>query len=105
MQIYALNRYITFYAYVSIFSINAIPYLCARHSCDHLGAVLGDAAGLVLASNHEASEVLKEREGNASLAAQFNKVRALVVRVMYDQGFARIVVGIYMYYHKAHSLC
>jgi hypothetical protein len=43
----------------------------------HLGAVLGDAAGLVLAADHEAGDVLQEQQRDAALAAQLDEVRAL----------------------------
>ena len=36
----------------------AITHLCVCHRHDHLGAVLGDASRLVLASHHEAGDVL-----------------------------------------------
>src|SRR5215831_15613233 len=44
---------------------------------DHLGAVLGDAVGLVLPADHEAGDVLQEDEGNPALVAQLDEVRAL----------------------------
>ncbi len=47
----------------------------AGHRGDHLGAVLGDAAGLVVASDHEADDVLQEQQRNAALAAQLDEVR------------------------------
>ena len=40
----------------------------ARHRGDHLRAVLGDAARLVLAPDHEAGDVLQEDERDAALA-------------------------------------
>ena len=40
---------------------------------DHLGAVLGDAAGLVLAPDHEARDVLQEHQRDAPLAASSMK--------------------------------
>jgi hypothetical protein len=48
-----------------------------RDAGDQLGAVLGDAAGLVLAADHEAGDVLQEHERDAALAAQLDEVRAL----------------------------
>ena len=44
---------------------------------DHLGAVLGDAAGLVVAPDHEAGDVLQEHERDPALVAQLDEVRAL----------------------------
>ena len=43
----------------------------------HLGAVLGDAAGLVVAADHEADDVLQEQQRDAALAAQFDEMRCL----------------------------
>ena len=42
-----------------------------------LGAILGDAAGLVFPSDHEAGDVLQEHQRDAALAAQLDEVRAL----------------------------
>ena len=42
-----------------------------------LGAVLGDAARLVLAADHEAGDVLQEQQRDAALAAQLDEMRAL----------------------------
>ena len=51
---------------------------CAQATAvDHLGAVLGDAAGLVVAAHHEADDVLQEQERHAALAAQFDEMRGL----------------------------
>ena len=47
------------------------------HGRDELGAVLGDAAGLVLASDHEAGDVLQEEQGDPALARQLDEVGAL----------------------------
>ena len=47
----------------------------------HLRAVLGDAAVLVLAADHEAGDVLQEQQRNAALAAQLDEVRALLRRL------------------------
>jgi hypothetical protein len=49
----------------------------AGHRHHHLGAVLGDAARLVVAADHEARDVLQEQKRNAALAAQLNEVRGL----------------------------
>ncbi len=43
----------------------------------HLCAVLGNSAGLVVASDHEAHDILQEQQRNAALAAQFDEVRSL----------------------------
>jgi hypothetical protein len=43
----------------------------------HLGAVLGDAAVLVLAADHEAGDVLQEQQRDLALAAQLDEVRGL----------------------------
>src|SRR3712207_7711945 len=44
---------------------------------DHLRAVLGDAAGLVVAADHEAGDVLQEQQRDRPLVAQLDEVRAL----------------------------
>src|SRR5215813_1437634 len=44
-----------------------LGHVGARHRRYHLGSVLGDAAGLVLAADHEAGDVLKEDERYAPL--------------------------------------
>ena len=44
---------------------------------DHLGAVLGDAAGLVVAPDHEAGDVLQEQQRDLPAVAQLDEVRAL----------------------------
>ena len=49
----------------------------AGHRGDHLGAVLGDAAGLRLAADHEPGDVLQEHQRDAPLAAQLDEVGAL----------------------------
>ena len=56
---------------------------------DHLGAVLGDAAGLGLAADHEAGDVLQEHQGNAAGVAELDEVRALDRRL----GEEHAVVG------------
>ena len=43
----------------------------------HLGAVLGDAARLVFAPDHEAGDVLQEQQRNVALARQLDEMRAL----------------------------
>src|SRR3546814_21112393 len=43
---------------------------CAGHRRHQLGAVLGDAAGLVAAADHEAGDVLQEHERTAALRAE-----------------------------------
>src|SRR5687767_14858364 len=47
----------------------------------HLGAVLGDAAALVLLAYHEAGNVLQEEERDAPEAAQLDKVCRLQRRL------------------------
>ena len=42
-----------------------------------LGAVLGDAARLVAAADHEAGDVLQEEQRDLPLAAQLDEMRAL----------------------------
>ena len=42
-----------------------------------LGAVLGDAAGLVLLADHEAGDVLQEQQRDAALARELDEMRAL----------------------------
>ena len=56
---------------------------------DQLGAVLGDAFGLILAADHEAGDVLQEQQGRAALAGELDEMRAL------DRAFAEqdAVVG------------
>src|SRR3546814_12515053 len=49
---------------------DALPV--GRHQ---LGAVRGDAAGLVAAADHEAGDVLQEHERNAALRAELDEVR------------------------------
>ncbi len=44
---------------------------------DQLGAVLGDAAGLVLAADHEARDVLQEHQRDLPLAGELDEVGAL----------------------------
>jgi hypothetical protein len=45
---------------------------------DQLGPVLGDAAGLVLSTHHEARDVLQEHQRDAALARQLDEVRRLL---------------------------
>ena len=40
--------------------------------------MLSDAFGLVFTANHEAGDVLQEEKRDASLAGEFNEVRALL---------------------------
>jgi hypothetical protein len=47
------------------------------HRGHHLGAVLGDAPGLVLAADHEPGDVLQEHQRDTALAAELDEVRAL----------------------------
>ena len=54
-----------------------LRHLRAGDGRHHLGAVLGDAAGLVFLPDHEAGDVLQEQQRNAALAAQLDEVRAL----------------------------
>src|SRR5690606_39260509 len=44
---------------------------------DELGTVLGDALGLVLAADHEATDVLQEQQRDAALARELDEMRAL----------------------------
>ena len=46
-----------------------------------LGAVLGDAAGLVVAADHEAGDVLQEQQRDPAAVAQLDEVRALQRRL------------------------
>ena len=48
-----------------------------RHGGDELRAVLCDPAGLVLAADHEAGDVLEEQQRDAALVAQLDEVRGL----------------------------
>src|SRR5690606_9879703 len=43
-----------------------------------LGAMLGDAAGLVFLPDHEACDVLQEQQRDAALTGQLDEVRALL---------------------------
>ena len=52
-------------------------HLGAGDGGDQLGAVLGDAAGLVLAADHEAGDVLQEDQRDLPLAGQLDEVGAL----------------------------
>src|SRR5439155_1218257 len=49
----------------------------ARDRGDHLRAVLGDTAGLVLLTDHEARDVLQEHERDLALVAELDEVRRL----------------------------
>ena len=55
-------------------------HLGAGHGVDQLGAVLGDAASLILLPDHEAGDVLQKQQGDAALAGQFDEVRAFLRR-------------------------
>ena len=57
-----------------------LRYRRRRHRRHHLGAVLGDAAGLVLPADHEPGDVLQENQRNAPLCAEFDEMRALECR-------------------------
>lgn len=48
--------------------------LCIGHCHDHFGAILGDAAGLILLAHHEAHYVLQEDERDAPLCTQLYEV-------------------------------
>src|SRR5262249_44212323 len=48
-----------------------------RDSGHELGAVLGDAASLILLADHKAGDVLQEQEWDAALAREFDEMRAL----------------------------
>lgn len=52
----------------------ARPCLRIGHSHDHLGAILCDAARLVLLPDHEAVDVLQEDQRHSSLGAELDKV-------------------------------
>ena len=47
----------------------------------HLGAVLGDAATLVLAADHEAGDVVHEQQRDAVAIAELHELRGLVGRL------------------------
>mmetsp|Transcript_19135 Transcript_19135/g.55562 ORF Transcript_19135/g.55562 Transcript_19135/m.55562 type:complete len:323 (+) Transcript_19135:214-1182(+) len=49
----------------------------AAHGSDHLGAILGDAAPLVLGADDEACDVVQEHEGDPALPADLDEVRGL----------------------------
>ena len=53
-----------------------LRHLRAGDRGHHLGAVLGDAARLVFAADHEARDVLQEQQRDAALAAQLDEMRA-----------------------------
>ena len=55
-----------------------LRHLRARDRHHELGAVAGDAAGLVLLADHEAGDVLQEDERDAPLARELDEVRALL---------------------------
>src|SRR4051794_27628836 len=69
-----------------------------RHRRHHLGAVAGDAFALVLASHHEAGDVLQEYQWHLALAAQLDEVRALLRRL----GEQDAVVGDDAHGHALH---
>ena len=52
----------------------ACAYLCVGHSHDHLGAIFGDAARLILLPHHEAIDVLQENQGHSPLRAKLDEV-------------------------------
>ena len=54
-----------------------LRHLRAGHRSDELRPVLGDAARLVLAADHEARDVLQEQERDAPLTAQLDEMGAL----------------------------
>src|SRR5258706_7818647 len=58
-----------------------LRHLRARDRRHHLGAVLGDAAVLVLLAHHEAGDVLQEEERNAALRRELDEVGALQRRL------------------------
>ena len=45
---------------------------------DHLGAILGDAAGLRGIADHEAGDVLQEQKRNAALVGELDEMRGLL---------------------------
>src|SRR5690606_2523938 len=47
------------------------------HGVDHLGAVFGNAFGLVFFADHKDVDVLQKEQRNTALVAQLEKVRAL----------------------------
>src|SRR5438270_403268 len=49
----------------------------AGDSRDHLGPVLGDAAGLIFAADHETSDILQENERNTALGAELDEMCTL----------------------------
>ncbi len=53
-----------------------LRHLGGGHRGDELGAVLGDAAGLVFPPDHEAGDVLQEDQRDLALAAQLDEMRA-----------------------------
>ncbi len=53
----------------------------AGDGVDHLGAVLGDPARLVLAADHETGDVLEEQERDAALGRKLDEVCALERRL------------------------
>ncbi len=54
-----------------------LGHVRAGHGRDHLGTILGNAGLLVLLSDHEAGDVLKENQWDIALIAQLYEVRAL----------------------------
>src|SRR3546814_10609699 len=64
----------TLFPYTTLFR-SELRHPCAGHRRHQLGAVLGDAAGLVAAADHEAGDVLQEHERNAALRAELDEVR------------------------------
>ncbi len=58
-----------------------LRHLGAGHRGDQLGAVLGDATGLVFLPDHETGDVLQEQQRDAALAGQLDEVRAFLRRL------------------------
>src|SRR5690606_20626096 len=54
-----------------------LRHASGRYRRHQLGTVLGDAAGLIFAPDHEAGDVLQEEKRDLALAAELNEVRAL----------------------------
>ena len=58
-----------------------LRYSSRGHRGHHLGAVLGDAAGLRIRADDETGDVLQEHERNAALVAQLDEVSAFERRL------------------------
>src|SRR6202521_3835933 len=54
-----------------------LRHLRAGHRRHHLGAVLGNAAGLVLPPHHEAGNILQEQKRDSALTTQLDEMRGL----------------------------